>query len=586
MEEIKILGDIQHVQLRPGMYIGSTYNPDHLAMEIIDNSLDELANGFATTIAIENPSPGTIIVSDNGRGIPIHNVDVNGISTDSIVASCTKLFSGAKFDESTYSFSIGLHGVGLVAVNALSLSMTVTVRSRINKNSFHHYEFSNAEIIRQDIIEVEGIEWNTRVAFTINPKYFTISDFNLNKFRDRMGLVSAKFPNSKIYINNELIQNYTMEEFARNQLELSEDIPIFTIANDKCQFFLTYDLEGLSSPFIKGDVNLHLCGGYYQNNFQTIVSNIIVSKYGVTKSESISNLRAYISLIVSNPEFDSQTKSNMTKNMNSEFMKLNSELERFLIYNPYLKSSIETILQNKNMKKVSKKIVRKKRISAQNGFKDCQNSPGDILYIMEGKSADGSLSQIRDKRTEAILPISGKIMNVAKNSVDKAVDSKKFKFLLEVLGVQLNKKVQDFRYNKVKILCDADPDGLHINVLVILGLWYYAPQLVKEGRVIVILPPLYGAMKGKQFIPIYDVSQLPNYNGYEISRFKGIGEMSPSQLDVVIKNPFEYIVTAPSDQDENDNIIRCITDSSLKKKLCEDNRFNLETLLRFANQQN
>jgi len=582
----KILGDIEHIQTRPGMYIGNTFSPNHLCYEVIDNALDELVNGFANCITIDNPSSGHIIVTDNGRGIPIKKVELQGELIDSVVAACIKLFSGAKFDETVYSFAIGLHGVGLTAVNALSKSVSITVRDRDVKNKFHHYQFENSKFINKIELNNNDATWNTRVEFIIDPKYFTISDFNLEQIFDRMCLVSSKTNKNNIYINGSKIPTGTFEQYVRAQLDIQDDIPICKIIKNNFEVYFTYDLNSQSQNIIKGDVNLHKCGGTYQSNWNTIYSNCVIKKFGnISKYEVLSNFRTYITMYINEPTYDSQSKMNMTKNVSDIISLMTTEINN-RISSPYIKECIDKIIERRTLKRVSKVINKqKKRISADNGFKDCLKTPGDVLYIMEGKSADGSLSQFRHKTTEAVLPISGKILNVVKSSVEKAVNSKKFKFLLEVLGVQFNNnnnRVQNYRYNEIKILADADPDGLHISVLVILSLWYYAPQLIREGRVKVILPPLYGAIKGQHFIPIYDVNDCSKYSGYQILRFKGIGEMSPEQLEVVIRHDKrEYTILPPASQIENDDIIRCITDTDLKRKLCEDERFSLSTLFKY-----
>jgi len=590
MSEIKSLGDIEHVQLRPGMYIGSTFSPDGLAREIEDNAYDELANKFATRITIDNPTPGNIIITDNGRGIPVHNVTLeSGENKDSIIVACTKLFSGAKFDESTYSYSIGLHGVGLVAVNALSTFLSVTVKDRKTKDLYHYYEFVNSKLVKQESSKFKKIPWSTRIEFTINPKYFTIHDFNINKMYERACLVTSKFTKSEIIINGKQVPKGSLEQFARYKLGLSEDIQLYNMkvkhprSIDQANVYFTYDLNGQNQPIVQGDVNLHICDGTYLTNFISLLTKCITNKYGLTKSEGQTKLRAYVSLITTSMEFDSQSKTRMTRNVNGLFNLAEADLMKTISISTYLKDIFTTIAERKNFSKAAKQVSKKKkRISAQDGFKDCAQSPGDILYIMEGKSADGSLSQIRKRDIEAILPISGKILNVAKSNVTKAVNSKKFKFLLEVLGVNLKDINQrKFRYNKVKILCDADPDGLHIVVLVTMGIWYYAPSLIRNKQVSVILPPLYGAVKGKKFIPLYSTNETSNYPGHQILRFKGIGEMSPNQLEVIIRDaPKEYILSPPESKEEQDTIIRCITDTDLKRRLCEDKRFTLNTLFK------
>jgi len=590
MDEIKSLGDIEHVQLRPGMYIGSTFGPDGLAREIEDNAYDELANKFATRITIDNPAPGNIVITDNGRGIPIHDVRLeNGDMKDSIVVACTKLFSGAKFDESVYSYSIGLHGVGLVAVNALSTFLSVTVRDRNDHNLYHYYEFTNSILSKQESGNYTDLDWSTRIEFIINPKHFTIQDFNMNKMYERACLVTSKFKRSEIVIDGKIVPKGTLEQFARFKLGLAEDIQLYKVnvkqpnSIDEVKVYFTYDLNGQNQSVVQGDVNLHICNGTYLTNFITLITKCITKKYGLTKADGQTKLRAYVSLITSSVEFDSQSKSTMTRNMNGLMNLAERDINRFITNSSYLKDIFTAIAERKSFSKAARKMSKKKkRISAQDGFKDCLDTPGDILYVMEGKSADGSLSQIRKRQSEAILPISGKIINVTKANIEKAINSKKFKFLLEVLGVNLkNVNQQNYRYKHVKLLCDADPDGLHIVVLVTMGIWYYAPSLIKNRQVSVILPPLYGAIKGKQFIPLYSLNETNNYPNHQILRFKGIGEMSPEQLEVIIRNaPKEYILTPPDNQAHANEIIRCVTDTDLKRRLCEDKRFTLNTLFK------
>lgn len=580
----KILKDIEHIQTRPGMYIGSTFAPDHLAWEVIDNSLDELVNGYASKITIDNPSPGNIIITDNGRGIPIVITDliIEGVQVDSVVAACCKLFSGAKFDESTYEISIGLHGVGLTAVNALSLELKIFIRDRSDKSVIHYYLFQNSEFIQKQLfIDSESL-WNTKVEFTIDPKYFTICDFNEQKFINRCSLVSSKIQNSEIYVNANLIPKGSLEQFARIQLDLNDETPLFYLNmnyfKEKIELFFTYDLESSIPADIKGDVNLHICGGSFQNNLINILSRL-GAKQGLSKNDVSSYLRGYCSIIMSNPTFNSQSKENMDTSLMIIFDKYEIEIER-LFKNTYIQECLESIKNKKLLKKASSATQKQKRISAKNGFKDCRKTPGDIIYLMEGKSADGSLAQFRDSGVEAILPISGKILNAAKASLDKAINSEKFKFLLQALGIQIGKK-SNFRYKTIKILADADTDGLHISVLLVTGIWKYAPELIIEKRTIIILPPLYGATKGGAFIPIYSQSDIGQYenSGYNIIRFKGIGEMSPEQLEVVIRQfPREYTVLPPGNKQEENSILACLTDSDLKRALCKDPRFGLTNL--------
>lgn len=584
--QIQVLPDIEHIRLRPGMYIGNTYTPDHLLQEVIDNSLDELINNFATTLTVDFPAPNHVVITDNGRGIPLHDVKLpSGEIGNSVIIASTMLKSGAKFDNNAYGISLGLHGIGLVAVNALSQFLRISVRDPKDKTKIHDFQFTEASLVSQDIIEFKA-DWSTRVEFIVDSRHFTISNFNQDKFVDRLKLVYANFPQSTFIVNGGKLQYESLDNYVREIIGLSPDHVLFKInlKTDKIslQSLITYDLDGATAADIKGDVNLRNCGGTYLTNFTTAFVNAVINEYGdkLSKTEILSNFRCYISMLMQNPEFDSQSKANMTKGISVLLQPLKDQFEK-VAKSSFVKTAIQTILDRKTIKKAAKKVQRKKRVSAENPLKDCLQTPGKILYVMEGESADGTLGDIRDRNTEAILPVSGKILNVVKAGIDQVVDSKKFKFILEALGIDLGKKDQtSFRYEQVKILCDADPDGMHIAVLLIMAFWYYAPALINNGKVSIILPPLYGVTKGKQFIPIYHTADVAQYSGYKVQRYKGIGEMNPDQLEVVVKHrPLEYVVCAPANKAEADAMVRCLSDTELKRRLCQDKeRFNLNRL--------
>lgn len=600
MDQIKIMGDIPHIRLRPGMYIGSTYSPDHLLDEILDNSLDELIAGRANTITIDIDN-GHAIVTDNGNGIPNHPVIIKeGTPTvqndgktiiigqeveNSIIVACTVLKSGSKFDAG-HGKTIGLHGYGLVAVNALSKTLRISVKDKTNPKLVHDYQFVDAQLVEQTIIEFD-VPWSTRIEFQIDPKYFTVETLNPQKFEQRLQLVSAKYPLAKLYLNNNIIKIKSFDDWTRNLLDLRNDLQLFTVNLNNQQIELkaciTYDTDGYHNPDIRGDINLRMCGGTYLTNITTLFVNAISEEYesfALNRNEILSYFRCYASIFIDDPEFDSQSKNNMISNISNLIVSLKNEFSR-IAKTSLVKQTVQYIVDKKVLKKASKKSVKlNARVSTSNPLKNCLINPGEILYLMEGKSADGTLGKIRNRRTEAILPISGKILNVVKSSVDKALDSKKFTWFREAVGINIGKNQSQYRFKQFKMLCDADPDGMHIVVLLILAFWKYAPALIQTGKVSVIIPPLYGVNKGKTFIPIYHHEDLVKYQGYDIQRYKGIGEMNPSQLKVVVKdNPIEYIVQPPANKRDEEAIISCVTDTELKRRLClEVEKFNLSRL--------
>ena len=599
--QITIKSDIEHIRLRPGMYIGSTYDPNHLLQEIVDNSLDEVINNYASTLSVEFVTPSHVIIIDNGRGIPVHEIEIeNGIKELSIIAASSRLKSGAKFDNDAYNLSIGLHGIGLVAVNALSKQMRITVRDQKDQSKYHDVVYNDSQLVSYSILELDA-NWSTRVEFEVNPEYFTISEFSKNKLREQFKLTSAKFPNVNLFIDNELIKIDSMETFVRERLELDDSlelinwklkttIPVKTYVDNKVEYinqpieldcYFTYELNSNALPILLGDVNLRLCSGRFLNNFCTVFSNTIINTLNVdlTKTEVLSNFRLYISSFIPNPEFDSQSKSNMSKDIRPIIEKQKNELER-LCYKPFIKECIRFLIDRKNLKKASKKISRSRgRVTAKNPLRDCLNTPGETLWLLEGESAMGNRLQIRDTRTEGVYPLTGKILNVVSKNINQVIDSKKFRYLFEALGADIkNKKQTDYRFNEIKILCDADPDGHHIIVLLLMGIWYYFPYFLNNQKLTIILPPLYGTYVNNQFLPLYSVEDASKYSNCR--RYKGIGEMNASELEVVIRGKgIEYKPKPPMTNDEAEVLIRCLDDTEVKRRLClERDKLKIENL--------
>lgn len=602
---IEVKKDIDHIRLRPGMYIGATYDPNHLLQEIVDNALDELINNYANNISIFFISDSHVVVTDNGRGIPVHEIELEGgIKELSLVTASTRLKSGAKFDNDAYNISIGLHGIGLVAVNALSKQMRISVK---NNNIIHDVYFINAELQSYntyDINTIEKVDWSTRIEFEVDPQYFTIPSFNKNKFLDQLKLTSAKFPNSTLILDNNIIKIPSMESLVREKLELDESIPLIhytfnTTTNVKSykidennktiviniphevnfDIYFTYDLESAMSSIMYGDINLRYCSGRYLNNFCSLFSKCIVDRYeNLTKNEALSNFRLYISAMIPDPEFDSQSKTNMSKDLKYLFEKDRENLY-ILTGNYHIKQFITELIERKSLKKLNKKSKTKKtRVSSKNPLVDCLKIPGKTLWVLEGDSAMGGLLQIRNVREEGIYPLTGKILNVVTKNINQIADSKKFKYLAEALGADIgNKNQTDYRFDEIKILCDADPDGHHIVVLMLMIIWFYFPNFIKNKKTTVIIPPLYGAYNNKKFIPIYSAAEAAKYKTYR--RYKGIGEMNSNELEVIIRGGgIEYIPEPPNKRQE-ELLIACINDTELKRGLClEKEKFSLEKL--------
>jgi len=546
MTEIKVLAELDHIRKRPGMYIGDTKTPTHLIKEVLDNALDELLNGYADTIIINYDDLGNVSISDNGRGFPVHELILpDGNKEDSVIAAVCRLFSGAKFDDNTYSISKGTHGVGLSAVNALSKTMNVTIKDRSNKLKVHYYKFDNGELTEHVVGELPTeLDFSTQLQFSVNGQYFETIKFDVETLQKELFLISAKYPKAKILLNGNQIPSGTMEDFVKWLLGINSLTPLFQInyksaTSEEIDIYFTYE-TGTVPP--SGDVNLGLCEGTYLSTFSTAYYNNVKTLFDVplSRSEVLNGLRYYISLKIKEPKYDSQNKTRMVKNISHLLVNIKTKLS-LILSSSYMREHFQELIESKQLRQASKFLKTiGTRVSTSNPLKDCEQTPGDILYILEGDSAEGTLKEVRNAKTQAILPVNGKILNSIKIGIDKAVTTK-LKFMLEAIGVDPSKRKNTYRYNNVKVICDADPDGLHISVLISIAIWKFAPDLISEGKFSIIIPPLYGASKGVNFVPIYNQKDVAVYSsqGYTIKRFKGLGEMNAKELDAIIKNPIE-----------------------------------------------
>ena len=571
---VRILNSIDSIRLRPGMFVGDTSNCNHLIHELIDNSLDEIRNKFGDTISLNFSKKGDVLICDNGRGLPSgETVDENtGEKVDALESLFTKLHSGTKFsfDSDQLESLFGQNGVGLVAVNALS--EYVEVLSKKN-----HYRFVDSKLVVKETVDPSDI-WSTQIMFRPNKQYFDSIVPDYNTFLLRCRLAQAKLENIKFIFNKKELKRESFSDFVRNVLHISKNTPLF-----ECSFkttkmkvvepvtnkefvlpgsivaFITYEP---GETVITGDVNLRFCDGVYINNVVNIIKANLLSKLDKKYSKTperflIEGLRLYISLQMPFPKFDSQTKTRMISDVKKEVIDGQFESKIIKILGEqYIKDTVSKILSQK-LNNITK--IVKKKISSENKLCDCSQQPGDVLYIIEGDSAAAPVRECRDASREAYLPLRGKVINIEKQSLHKIKENKEIKNIIEAIGAPPH------RYEKIKIVADADPDGLHINVLVILLINKFFPDIIKDGRLSVVLPPLYGAYKNKTFIPLYNVTDANKYaeSGYSIQRFKGLGEMNSDQMRAVFDSETEYVISESSHLDE---LLKIITNSDVKRR--------------------
>ena len=457
---------IEPVRTRPGMFIGDTQTPTHLAEEILDNSIDEVANGFATKINIFNNSEdGSFWVCDNGRGIPMEPMKLaDGSIEDSVKVLCTELFSGTKFDTEDYSQLIGMHGVGLVAVNALSEWMTVKTRDRKDRNRVVTYSFVDGILQNVSQDHDNDLSYSTIVGFKPNPKYFSSLTFDNRYFIERLITVQSKFNLDGFTFNNHEIPKMSFENYVRQHLSLEESESLFTLQYsskdnaNQIKIYATYLNQ--DDSIILGNVNLRNCDGKFINSFQTELKKSIGSKIDksfskINDKEYLNGLRAFILINIPEPKFDSQTKVRMVSDIKKTLLDpIKSQIDWFSDQIlDVLQENLERKLHQKIVNGTSKSNKSYKRVAISK-LRDCQQIPGKVLYIVEGDSAYGTLKKVADKKIEACYPLRGKVLNVESSTLDKIQKNKEISDILTALG-----PINNRRYKSIKILADADSIG-------------------------------------------------------------------------------------------------------------------------------
>lgn len=583
------LNSIEIIRKRPSQFIGSTENPNHIATECIDNVIDEISNGHADYATFFFDSTQNCCwVTDNGRGLAIYEMELDdGTKEDSVVALFSKLYTGSKFDTTDYKTLMGMHGVGLVTINALSDWVLVITKDR-NTKQIYKYTFQNSELTEKVILDEDpyNYPWSTIVGFKPSSNYFDSTQFNPKIFAERLCLVKSKFRNCIITLNNTEIPNITFFDFIRKAyLKVKENTPLkhikYEYKDHSVEILFTYVYD--QSIEANGDVNFRLCDGTYLTTFKTMVKNNlfdIISKdkkfKDIDKDLTLLGLRAYVSLTVPEPKFGDQAKTKMNLKVNSFFDKFNDELQGLLNDKKLLK----TVKKNMSSRILSVPKTTKVRFSEKNPIEDSSIIPGKVLYIVEGDSAAGTVKQILNPDYEGIFPLGGKILNIETSTIEKIKNNIQIQHLREAIGTN------ELRYKKIKLLSDADVDGHHINVLLTFAIKTFAPSIIKNKNLSVILPPLFGASKGNKYFPIYDPKEKDKYlkQNYKITRFKGLGEMDPDELETVVRSNFEYVVQWPETPERLESVVSMIT-TDAKRILINDHRCSFETLLKKVRQQ-
>ncbi|AZQ49367.1 DNA topoisomerase (ATP-hydrolyzing) subunit B [Bacillus sp. GX] len=572
--QIQVLEGLEAVRKRPGMYIGSTSGKGlhHLVWEIVDNSIDEALAGYCDEINVSIEEDNSIRVTDNGRGIPVGIQEKMGRPAVEVIM--TVLHAGGKFGGGGYKVSGGLHGVGASVVNALSTELEVFVH---REGKIHYQKYERGIPVADLKVIGDTDQTGTITRFKPDPEIFqetTVYEFDT--LASRMRELAFLNRNIKLTIEDKRehkqkkefhyeggIKSY-VEHLNRSKQPIHEE-PVYVEGSKdgiQVEVSLQYN-EGYTNNIYSFTNNIHTYeGGTHEVGFKTALTRVI-NDYGrknsilkdadsnLTGEDVREGLTAIVSIKHPNPQFEGQTK---TKLGNSEARTITESVfseafEKFLLENPNVARKIvekgTMAARARVAAKKARELTRRKsalEVSSLPGkLADCSSKDPAIseIYIVEGDSAGGSAKQGRDRHFQAILPLKGKIINVEKARLDKILSNDEVRTIITAIGTNIGGDfdIEKARYHKVIIMTDADVDGAHIRTLLLTFFYRYMRQIIEHGYIYIAQPPLFKVQQGKKIQYAYNdkelekiLAELPAQPKPGIQRYKGLGEMNPTQL--------------------------------------------------------